>query len=52
MLNIKSLTHNKLSINVGGFFWGFFCFVLFFLRKLSPELTSANPRLFTEEDWP
>ena len=25
---------------------------LFFLRKISPELTSANPPLFAEEDWP
>ena len=25
----------------------------FFLRKISPELTSAaNPPLFAEEDWP
>ena len=29
----------------------FVCFL--FLRKLSPELTSAaNPPLFAEEDWP
>ena len=28
-------------------------FVLFFfLRKISPELTSVNPPLFAEEDWP
>ena len=27
-------------------FWGFF------LRKISPELTAANPPLFAEEDWP
>ena len=27
-----------------------FCFV--FLRKISPELTAANPPLFAEEDWP
>ena len=28
-------------------------FLLFFLRKISPELTSAaNPPLFAEEDWP
>ena len=25
---------------------------LFFLRKISPELTTANPPLFAEEDWP
>ena len=25
---------------------------LLFLRKISPELTSANPPLFAEEDWP
>ena len=27
------------------------CF-FFFLRKISPELTAANPPLFAEEDWP
>ena len=26
--------------------------VFFFLRKISPELTTANPPLFAEEDWP
>ena len=26
--------------------------ILFFLRKISPELTAANPSLFAEEDWP
>ena len=25
---------------------------LFFFRKISPELTAANPPLFAEEDWP
>ena len=25
---------------------------LFILRKISPELTTANPPLFAEEDWP
>ena len=29
---------------------GFFFFL--FLRKISPELTTANPPLFAEEDWP
>ena len=29
-----------------------FCFVLFCLRKISPELTTANPPLFAEEAWP
>ena len=24
----------------------------FFLRKISSELTAANPPLFAEEDWP
>ena len=24
----------------------------FFFRKISPELTAANPPLFAEEDWP
>ena len=27
-------------------------FKIFFLRKISPELTSAANPLFTEEDWP
>ena len=28
-------------------------FLLLFLRKITPELTSAmNPTLFAEEDWP
>ena len=27
-------------------------FFLFFPKKISPELTSANPPLFVEEDWP
>ena len=33
------------------FFFNRFCFL--FLRKISPELTSAaNPPLFADEDWP
>ena len=27
-------------------------FVAVVLRKISPELTTANPPLFAEEDWP
>ena len=27
-------------------------FYFFFLRKIIPELTAANPPLFAEEDWP
>ena len=26
-------------------------FFFFFWRKISPELTAANPPLFAEEDW-
>ena len=26
--------------------------IFFLLRKISPELTAANPPLFAEEDWP
>ena len=26
--------------------------LFFFLRKINPELTTANPPLFAEEDWP
>ena len=29
-----------------------FFFLFFCLRKISPELTAANPPLFSEEDWP
>ena len=29
------------------------CFYyLFILRKISPELTAANPPFFAEADWP
>ena len=31
--------------------WGFFV-GFYFLRKINLELTSANPPLFAEEDWP
>ena len=27
-------------------------FGLFFFRKISPDLTAANPPLFAEEEWP
>ena len=27
-------------------------FVIFFFRKISPELTAANPPLFAEDAWP
>ena len=27
-------------------------FKIFFLRKISPELTAASPPLFAEEAWP
>ena len=26
--------------------------LFFFVTKISPELTTANPPLFAEEDWP
>ena len=29
-----------------------FLFFFFFLRNISPELTSANPPLLSKEDWP
>ena len=33
--------------------WSVLGYFLFFLRKISSELTSAaNPPLFAEEDWP
>ena len=46
---VQGKTQEGEDITVGFFV---FCF-LFFLRKISPELTSAaNPPLFAEEDWP
>ena len=30
----------------------FLLFFVFFWRKISPRLTTANPPLFAEEDWP
>ena len=32
--------------------YNFFLSFFFFLRKISPELSAANPPLFAEEDWP
>ena len=29
-----------------------FIYLFMYLRKISPELTAANPPLFAEEDWP
>ena len=36
------------------FYFVLFWFLLFvgFFRKISPELTAANPPLFAEQDWP
>ena len=51
------VSHGELKrgrIVIQGFFCflgGFFAFG-FFLRTISPELTTANPPLFAEEDWP
>ena len=45
------LLEHKASEEASGYF-GFILFIVF-LRKISPELTSAaNPPLFAEEDWP
>ena len=43
---IKGNIFYQLSINL------FFPYFFLFLRKISPELTTANPPLFAEEDWP
>ena len=44
---LLNLNHTEYLLKVLGT-----CFC-FFLRKISPELTSAaNPPLFAEEDWP
>ena len=39
---------------LGVFPVGFCCFLcfVFFLRNISPELTTSNLPLFAEEDWP
>ena len=29
-----------------------FIYLFIFLKKMSPELTAANPPLFAEEAWP
>ena len=34
------------------FFKVYFLNIFFFLRKISLELTAANPPVFAEEDWP
>ena len=45
----KKFTRQRDNIVLCIFSWD----VVFFLRKVSPELTSAaNPPLFAEEDWP
>ena len=44
-------SNNILVLHYLAYFFLFFCF-LFFLRKISPELTAANPPLFYEEGWP
>ena len=44
---------NKTEIEIGYLETLVIWTLLFFLRKINPELTSAaNPPLFTEEDWP
>ena len=30
----------------------FYFYLFIFLRKMSPEITTGNPPLFAEEDWP
>ena len=43
-----ALTENNVKLFCLKRVFGKFCF----LRKISPELTTANPPLFAEEDWP
>ena len=50
-----SISLNHLLVDI--FSWQYIQTVYFlsrfiFLRKVSPELTTANPPLFAEEDWP
>ena len=52
-LSCKTLAQNIGNLNLvmcAKFGLMFMLFV--FLRKISPELTAANPPLFAEEDWP
>ena len=46
MLVLKGMKRSALVGNVTYFL------KYFILRKISPELTAANPPLFAEEDWP
>ena len=49
VMNIKVLVTLKLHFTISYFFFK----EIFFLRKISPELTSAtNPPLFAEEEQP
>ena len=51
----STLTHAsscKTRAEAVGVFPGENKFCIFFLRKISPELTAANLPLFAEEDWP
>ena len=41
----------KATVNTESRCSGFF-FSFFFLRKISPELTTGNPPHFAEEGWP
>ena len=42
----------RVTLPVGGLSRASLFIYIYFLRKISPELTTANPPLFAEEDWP
>ena len=55
MLQLEGLTTENTQLCTGGLGGekGKINLFFFFLRKISPTLTSAaNPPLFAEEDWP
>ena len=55
---ISSMRHQKIKYEVIEVLDGWLCYnfdislFLLLLRKISPEVTSANPTLFAAEDWP
>ena len=42
-------TNNRIFLRT---YFSFPSLIFFFFRKISPELTAANPPLFAEKDWP
>ena len=55
LMRIMSVEIRGLTLNgnvLVGCFYLFIIYLFIFFRKISPELTTASPPLFAEEDWP